>query len=594
MSNFLIPFWLRTRRHASDEDLLRLMDGELSARAARTVQKHIEGCWGCRGRYGQMQSTVLHFVEYRKHLAAPYLPPPAGGRARFLKKLEEMVTEARAPWYSRLADRIRMVMAPPMSPLLASVLILAAAAAALFWVWQRNPRPVSANELLERAALWDAHPSEDGRAGVVYQKVRIHTKTATVERALYRDADGRRRPRVQELDSTQSQLKDMLEQGGVDWQRPLSASGFRDWHNNLKNKEDEVKTSAEISTLRTTTDSGEVQEETLTVRNADFHPVARRLILRDSREIEISELNYDVLGWKEVNTGLLFEPEPGTTSVRASAGPAAKEAAPMLPTVASLDEAELRARLALNRMDADTAEQISVTESRASVVINGFVENEERKKEIENGLGDIPLVTTSIRTFEEQALLQGGEMRTGVTRVNEYSVIADESPFDRFFAARSVAQEERAEVSRKLFAAALTIQREALALDLLEKRFPNTERSQLSSGSVALLAELRSKHKANLASAMSMETSVLDRYSPPVALQQRGEGLAEPMTEVLLAAATQNKKLCDEALQAGQNAGRPAEKILAEMHESLDRIQDIAGKLSRQDRTPFGPADRNP
>lgn len=594
MSNFLIPFWLRARRHASDEDLLRLMDGELSARAARQVQKHIEGCWGCRGRYGQMQSTVLHFVEYRKHLTAPYMPPPAGGRARFLKKLEEMVPDVQAPWYSRLADHIRMAMAPPMSPLLASVLILAAAAAALFWVWQRNPRTVSASELLERAARWDAHPSEDGRAGVVYQKVRIHTKTTTVERSLYRDAQGRRQPRMPELDSTQSQLKNMLEQGGVNWQQPLSATDFREWHDNLKTKEDEVKASAEISTLRTTTDSGEVQEETLTVRKADFHPVARRLILRDSREIEISELNYDVLGWNEVNTGLLFEPEPGTVTARASAESAAKAAAAMLPSVVSLDEAELRARLALNRMDADTTEQISITESRTSVVISGFVENEERKKEIESGLREIPLVTTSIRTYEEQALSQGSGTGTDVRRVNEYSVVADESPLDRFLAARSVAQEERAEVSRKLFAAALTIQREALALNSLEKRFPVVERSQLSSGGVALLAELRSKHRSNLANATSVEAGVLEKYSPAAALQQRGEGPAESTTEILLATATQNKKLCDEALKADRQAPRPGEEILGEMRESLDRIQEIAGKLDRQDRTPSGPADRTP
>jgi hypothetical protein len=594
MSNFLIPFWLRARRHASDEDLLRLMDGELSARAARQVQKHIEGCWGCRGRYGQMQSAVLHFVEYRKHLTAPHMPPPAGGRARFLKKLEEMVPEVRAPWHSRLADHIRMAMAAPMSPLLASVLILAAAAAALFWVWQRNPRTVSASELLERAARWDAHSPEDGRAGVVYQKVRIRTKTTTVERSLYRDAGGRRQPRMPELDSTQSQLKSMLERGGVNWQRPLSATDFREWRDSLKNKEDEVKTSAEISTLRTTTDSGEVQEETLTVRNADFHPVARRLILRDSREIEISELNYDVLGWSEVNTGLLFEPEPGTATARASAESAARAAAAMLPSIASLDEAELRARLALNRMDADTTEQISVTKSRTAVEISGFVENEERKKEIESGLREIPLVNASIRTYEEQALSRGSGAGTGVTRVNEYSVVADESPLDRFLAARSVAQEERAEVSRKLFDAALTIQREALALDSLEKRFPVAERNQLSGGGVALLAELRSKHRSNLASAISVEEGALEKYLPPAALQQGGVGPAESMTEALLAAATQNKKLCDEALEADRNAGRPGEQILGDMHESLDRIQEIVGKLNRQDRTPSGPADRTP
>lgn len=594
MRRYLIPFWMRSRRHVSDEELLRLMDGELSARAGRQVQKHIEGCWGCRGRYGQMQSTVLYFIEYRKHLAAPYLPPPAGGRARFLKKLEEIVPEVQASLYSRLLGHVRMVTAPSMSPVLASVLILTAAAAALFWVWQRNPRTVSASELLERAAHWDTHPSRDGRAGVVYQRVRIQTKTTTLERTLYRDAEGRRRPRVPAPDPTQRQLEDMFEQGGVNWQRPLSARDFRQWHDKLNVKDDQVSSSAEMSTLRTTTNSGEVQEETLTVRNDDFHPVARRLILRGSREIEILELNYDVLSWDEVNTALLFEPEPGTAVARAPSEPAAKAAEPMLPSPASLDETELRARIALNRMSADMAEQISITESRTSVVITGFVETDERKKEIENGLRHIPLVTISIRTFEEQALLQDGGARTDAMRVNQYSVAADESPLDRYLTAHSVVSEERAEVSRRLFGAALTIQREALALDSLEKRFGTPEQGKLSSSNLALLADLRGRHTTNLASAISTEASIIAKYSPSTAPQQAGQGSAEPMAEVLLATATQNKKLCDEALKADPDPGRPAEEILAEMQVSLNRIQQIAVRLSRQDRIASGPADRNP
>jgi hypothetical protein len=594
MNNFLIPSWLRTRRHASDEELLGLMDGELSARAARRVQKHIEGCWGCRGRHGQMQSAVQHFVEYRKQVAGPYLPPPAGGRGRFLKKLEEMVPGEKAAWHSRLASHIRLAVAPPMSPVLASVLILVAAAAALIWVWQRNPRTVSASELLERAARWDRQPADAGRTGVVYQKVRIKTETKTLERTLYRDAEGKRRTRATELDSAQRELKGLFQEGSVDWQRPLSASDFREWHDSLKDKEDEVSTSAEISTLRTTTISGEIQEETLTVRSGDFHPVARRVVFRDARKIEISELNYDVLGWDEVNTAMLFEPGPGPTVERITPKPVLREAAPMLPSVASLDEAELRARLALNRMNADTTEQISVIESRTSVVISGFVETGDRKKEIERGLRDIPLITTSIRTFEEQALSQEAGVKSNAARINEYSVVAEESPLDRFLAAHSIEREERAEMSRRLFDAALTIQREALALDGLEKRFSVAERAKLSSNGWALLDQLRDKHKTNLASAISIEASILEKYSPAVAQQQTSAEPAEPLTEVLLTSATQNKKLCDEALATAGDATRSAEEILAEMQTSLEQIQGIAVRLNRQDRSSSGPAERNP
>jgi hypothetical protein len=561
------------------------MDGELSSSAGRRVQKHIEGCWGCRARYGQMQSAVQHFVEYRRRLLAPFLPPPAGGRARFLHKLEERVRETKVPWNSRLADHIRAVVVPNMSPLLTSVFILAAAAAALFWVWQRGPQTVSASELPDRAASWDTHLAEHGRPGVIFQKVRIRTHTGSIERTIYRDAEGRRRARVSDLDPPPGPLRTAFERGGVDWQRPLSASDFRNWRDHLKDKTDQVSTHDGISTLRTTTDSSEVKEETLSVRNTDFHPMARRLVLRDSSEIEILELNYDVLGWDVINAALLFEPEHGAPVARA-ARPMNKELAEVLPPLAALDEAELRARLALNQADADTSEQISVTQTRTSVVISGFVENEDRKRDLEASLRGIPLLTTTIQTFASRALEVANPARKGVAHVNEHSFVAQDSLFDTYLALRSTPPEETTEVSRQLFGAALRIQRETLALDSLRKRFPPSEREALGHGGMALLSELLANHQKSLANAIAAEKSVLDKYGPLAASPEGSAPPAKVTTEQLLAAAAQNKKLCDDVLAAETDAQRPAQEILGDMRQVLDQLQKIAQEMNRAESQP--------
>src|SRR5207249_11070634 len=46
----------RYSKHASDEQLLRALDGELSARDLSAVQEHIEACWSYRARREQMRS----------------------------------------------------------------------------------------------------------------------------------------------------------------------------------------------------------------------------------------------------------------------------------------------------------------------------------------------------------------------------------------------------------------------------------------------------------------------------------------------------------------------------------------------------------
>jgi hypothetical protein len=58
-----------------------------------------------------------------------------------------------------------------------------------------------------------------------------------------------------------------------------------------------------------------MQEESLTVRRADFHPVARHLLRRDLSEIDIAELSYGVLSWSAMDVAQLFGSQPTALSV---------------------------------------------------------------------------------------------------------------------------------------------------------------------------------------------------------------------------------------------------------------------------------------
>src|ERR1700733_5096613 len=310
MNRFLNDLLRRSERHMSDQELLRLMDGEISGVGARRIQRHMEGCWGCRGRYEEMERTIFHFLDYRKQVAAPYMPPPPGGRNRFLHKLDEVILESRISLPSRIGHYLRSVISPVMNPVLASVFIVVLSAA-LFLIWQRNAQTVSANELLEKAEAWDQNGTPEGRTGVFYQRIEIRTKNLALERTVYRDAQGHRQPRLSDSNESDRELRETLALAGVNWQRPLSAADFQQWRDRLKDKKDKVRHKSGLLTLITSTESTDVKEASITVRDTDFHPTARRLVLRDLGEIEISELNFAVLGWDQINASSLFEAEPG-------------------------------------------------------------------------------------------------------------------------------------------------------------------------------------------------------------------------------------------------------------------------------------------
>lgn len=600
MSNLFDKLFVRAEQHISEDNLIALLDGELPTAVSRKLNRHLERCWDCRARYEQMQAGIVYVVSYRKHIAASFMPPPPGGRDRFLVKLEEALGKPKISWGSYF----RPTFLKQMNPALATIAVVVVATLLVFLIWDRNATSVSAGELLQRAAVWDLRPSPESRAGVVFQKVQIHTKKTTVERTLYRDVAGHKKPRRPDQDGANAEINRMLELAGIDAQQPLSAGSYRDWHDRLANKADGVqRPSRNILTLSTATDSGEVKEASLSVRSTDFHPVARRAVLRDSEEIEIAEINYDVLSWDAVNVAQLFEPEPSPV-LAGLAPPAPKELPLKVPSVAALDEAELRARLALNRANADTGEQIAIVQSQASVQVSGVVENEARRKLLEDELHGIPLVTTSLQSFEELAQKRSATPDTSSNRsapgakvITEYAVV-QKSPLETYLASRGVSAEDAARMGQQLFDAAFTIQKETQALRVLDERFPAAGRTRLDATGTALLSELLSKHLNTLRDAITAEqvlsasNGLNEERNAPAEPQPGSSNLvtAAPLDD-LQDAAERNRELCDELLNAAEpgqsgpartghdQAQRPIAEVLSDMNRVVARLRAIAAEL---------------
>jgi DNA-directed RNA polymerase specialized sigma24 family protein len=308
-----------------------------------------------------------------------------------------------------------------MNRILASVAAAAVIASVmLFLVWERRPPTVSASELLQRAEIWDSRPSPATQSGVVFQRVRIHTKKTTTERTLYRDVAGRRKPKLVVPREVDVEVNHLLENAGIDLQQPLSAANFRGWHDHLSEWTDEIRSAdANVLMLVTDTSSSIVKESTLSVRKTDFHPVARRVVMRDSEEIEISELNYDVLSWDAINASSLFEE------------PAAPPAGVQQPTANSM-EIEMAVRYALHGIGADLGEPIEIqtdTPGPASVSVVGIVASPGRKQELLAVLGGMPHVTARLQTEQEAA--QALPEQPSQVREAKPLVVAAHSPIEK-------------------------------------------------------------------------------------------------------------------------------------------------------------------
>ena len=69
--------------HLSDQQVLRKLDGELSAREARQADAHLAACWACRARLHELESAVEEFS--RIHRADVQSVSPAAGARALLK-----------------------------------------------------------------------------------------------------------------------------------------------------------------------------------------------------------------------------------------------------------------------------------------------------------------------------------------------------------------------------------------------------------------------------------------------------------------------------------------------------------------------------
>src|SRR5208283_3807255 len=110
----------------------------------------------------------------------------------------------------------------------------------------------------------------------------------------------------------------------------------------------------------------------------------RTVSLRDNSTVEVAELDYKILPWAAVDANL-FEPIGSlNTSITSPSGRVLSfPRIPEAPSESELDETELGALLVLNRLHADVGGEVKIHRSSGIVEVEGLVESEERRRELE-------------------------------------------------------------------------------------------------------------------------------------------------------------------------------------------------------------------
>jgi hypothetical protein len=402
--------------------------------------------------------------------------------------------------------------------------------------------------------------------GVIYQRVVIRGGARNIERDLHRDIDGRRHPKAPALDNGERALREKLAEADTDWNDPLSASGFDNWHDHVPHQPDRIETTAaNFLTITTTPTSGPVLGEALTLRLTDLHAVSRSFVFRDHETIEVAEISYEVRPWEPASEEW-FEPLD-TVPVAPRQPRSSLPAAPAQPRVSEteIDLAKLEVLLAIQELSADT-ERLQINRGATGVVVTGVVATEARKLEIAGRLRTIPHVAAEIHSYRDfDAKPDPSSVSNTIKAV---TVVTGTSPLDDYCETRQVSRDRCQQLGYRLLNSSTRLGHVNSQIADLDRQYPSTR--PLSSSVQMLLAELMHRYVFHITDALSEQRMALAMlgmdYDPEIDARVRSD-------ESLSEAIHRNFNLTKELVYAKDEHSRTATLVIQDLAESAEEVR---------------------
>jgi hypothetical protein len=450
--------------HPSDDLLLRCSDGELPAAEAEAVRKHLAACWQCRAEMDGFERTITECVRYHRILTEDCMPEPPAPWFDIYRGMKEIdACQQRRRRAARLVEWLRGWAPGPRQWVPATALIVLV----LFLVQQFRLAPsVQAAQLLQKAVT-----AARSRPPAAPRRIQIRTRTHSLTRVIGAVAP-----------APAAEIEPLFRAAHYNWEDPLSASSFQQWRDGLADKRDEVRTVVDPRDpeqnhyrLRTTTDSGELVEATLKLRQRDLRAVEETLRFRNDEFVEITELPDAVPATPAPAVEMrAAEPPPHALQpVERATGPAE----------------ELQVWAALRRADADLGDPVEVTRSGDRILVSGVGVAPGRQQRIREELGALPRVTVQfsepdLEAAEPAAPVESVGGKTGPAQLALEQRLGGRAAFEQF--SNEVLQTSEALMSR------------AHALRRLAQRFPKALEDELSLPERERLRALREEHAGAL------------------------------------------------------------------------------------------------
>lgn len=506
---------LRKHRHASEQEILGFLDGELTPRQTDWVRRHLEACWSCRAASEKTAETVAGFIEYRQHsLSLKAGTWPSG-------------------WPS-LEARLRELPAPPARPFrrgFLAVPVLALMAAGFLFFRLTSTPPVSAAAVLENARR--AEQSPPARNGLLtYKKLEVRRRVGfePLKKAVYEVwADGRTsRVRHSGAEPLLAEIEAVFAANSRR-QPPLSATGFESWRNSIPKKREQVlpgmNAGAEVLTVKTEVEgplrADAIREGRIVIRTDTWTPVAESISVGEKERERLYE--FEAVESRLVDRGSMpyDDPAPAASAVRMPAAnpPLPVERTgnpPANPDGGLLDE--IAAHYALHRLGACLDGTVELVPRPGEVLVRGVVESEQRKAELERALADIPAVKVQLQ-FADAARMVGDAL--SIEAGDVITIESRRSPLSQrlreYLQANPGAgtpSERAAKLANQAVSHARELRRNAWAVRRLSERFTDVEQLARSAPARWLLEMMIQDH----ASALGAETGALKDLLDPLLL----------------------------------------------------------------------------
>jgi hypothetical protein len=511
------------QQHPPQDQFLLYVDGELAAKETGRWESHLDACWSCRVRVAKIEETIAEIIEFEDTVSQFQILRPTHTWTNFDSRLHTLATDLAEPTFgSRFFDFWKLL-GHFRTALWANKLVFSSltALAILAIIYQFVlVAPVSASELLEKAAAEQQQTLSGTIQPVVYRKLKVSDRDRSALLEVWNDVGTARNKRAfTAADDSRllSEYDAVMARNGLAASTPLSPEAFRAWHTSLADKADAVEQTTDNNLKLTTVINspraeGDITSASFVVRSADWHPVAQSIEFKaanETRTFDVSELEFKVVA-RETLAKNFFDESTATSKVLVTTTPGSSPSPDLsepgsvatgLPTNtaeppnAATADLEVEVMSLLNQAKADMGEQITVERENGVVHVRGIVETAERKREILAALQPVSgnqAVRIEINTLVE-ALAAEKNRKKGATSTQQLeagsTASAAESDLIQHFgsieAARTFASQMVARSSRAMS--------HAYALKRLTAQFKAEELKQMSSDArskwLALIAQ---------------------------------------------------------------------------------------------------------